>query len=285
MRSIVSDYELRLLKDLPSALNLLAADGAWRPIAGGTDLMVLFNGGKLPYRRLFSIRDIAELKQIEVSDDHIAIGAAVTYTQLRQHPLLRSEFPLLYQAAGWVGGVANQNRGTLGGNIANASPAADSSPMLLVYDAALELASSAAIRTVPYSAFHVSYRQTLLRPDELIARILLPRNAQGTSQYARKVGTRKAQAISKVCFAASANYEAGRLSGVRLAAGSVAPVPMRCFETERCLENAELTDELIRTARETLRSEIQPITDIRSTDGYRSSVTSNLLSEFLGSLL
>jgi CO/xanthine dehydrogenase FAD-binding subunit len=135
MRALVSEYDLVVPESMAEALSLLSAKAGWRPIAGGTDLMVLFNSGKLPYHRLLSIRELGELRAIEVTDRNVLIGAATTYTAIRKHPILDSEFPLLCQAASWTGAVANQNRGTLGGNIANASPAADSSPMLLAYSA------------------------------------------------------------------------------------------------------------------------------------------------------
>src|ERR1700761_6046506 len=136
MRSFLPDYDLVIPKDLREALELLASGETWRPLAGGTDLMVLLNAGKLPFRRLVSIQQLPELREIRVTDEYVELGAAVSYTRIRQNSLLQSEFSLLCDAASWTGGIANQNRGTIGGNIANASPAADSAPMLLVYDAA-----------------------------------------------------------------------------------------------------------------------------------------------------
>ena len=136
--------------------------------------------------------------------EHVTLGALTTYTEVQANPILREEFPMLCQAASETGGLAIQNRGTLGGNIANASPAADSPPALLAYDAAVELISSNAARWVPYVDFHTGYKQMIMRPDELLARIRLPRDSTEVHHYYRKVGTRKAQAISKVCFAATA---------------------------------------------------------------------------------
>ena len=283
MRALVSEYDLAIAKTLPDALHLLNSNEGWRPIAGGTDLMVLFNAGKLPYRRLVSIRELRELREIEASAKHVVIGAAATYTQIRSHPILQSEFPLLCQAASWTGAVANQNRGTLGGNIANASPAADSAPVLLAYDAELELASATGKRWLPYSAFHLGYKQMQLRDDELITNIRLARACENIVQYVRKLGTRKAQAISKVCLAAVAARTDGALHNVRVAVGSVAPMPLRCYATERELESRVLTPAVVAHARETILGEIHPITDLRSTERYRSQVTANLLGEFLES--
>lgn len=284
MRSYVPEFDLVAPPALEDALELLASGEGWRPIAGGTDLMVLFNAGRLPFRRLVSIRHLEGLRRIEIASDSIAIGAAVTYTQIRNHALLQDEFPMLCQAASWTGGVANQNRGTLGGNIANASPAADSAPVLLAYDAVLHLASARRRRFVAYKSFHRGYKLCDLSEDELIVAIELPRRAGSSTHYARKVGPRQAQAISKVSMAATAEYGAGVLQGVRIALGSVAPVPLRCVRTEAILSGRSISPDLITEAQAALRSEIAPIDDIRSTAAYRTQVSLNLLADFLGRL-
>ena len=279
MRSHAGEYDLVIAEHMPSALDLLARGEEWRPIAGGTDLMVLFNAGKLSARNLISVARIPELRAIQSDHASVLIGAAVTYTQLRASEILQGEFPLLVKAASWTGGIANQNRGTLGGNIANASPAADSAPPLLVYDAEIELQSQRGVRWIAYRDFHTGYKRMIMRPDELITRIRLPR-IRRIHQYSRKVGARKAQAIAKVCIAATAAVENGRMSDVRIALGSVAPVPLRCLQTEAALDGQPLNEETIRNAKETLRSEIQPISDIRSTSDYRLQVAVNVLEEF-----
>ncbi len=284
MRSCLPDYDLVASDSLQSTLGMLANGEGWHPIAGGTDLMVLLNAGKLPFRRLVSLRKLEELRQIVVSEASVTIGAAVTYTQIQRHPVLQSEFPLLCQAASWTGGVANQNQGTLGGNIANASPAADSAPPLLVHDAKIRLISLAGSRPVAYSDFHLGYKTFAMRPDELLYSIELPRRVPMWRYHGRKVGTRRAQAISKVAFAAAARLEYGQISDVRLAFASVAPVPLRCLATERLLTQKSLTQGAIADARQMLKSEITPISDIRSTAAYRSLVAQNLLVEFLETL-
>src|SRR4029077_3400618 len=164
---------------------------------GGTDVMVLYSAGKLANPKLVNIWNIPELRQIEVLPDWIRVGAACTYSALRAHEIVAREFSLLARAASWTGGIANQNRGTLGGNIANASPAADSLPSLLVYDAEVTLISARGERRVVYEAFHTGYKQTALAADELIRDISLPRRFSGYVSHARKVGARNAQAISK----------------------------------------------------------------------------------------
>jgi CO/xanthine dehydrogenase FAD-binding subunit len=188
---------------------------------------------------------------------------------------------MLCQAASETGGLAIQNRGTLGGNIVNASPAADSPPALLAYDAQVELLSLHAVRWMPYHEFHTGYKQMIMRPEELLARIRLPRARKGMTQYYRKVGTRKAQAISKVCFAAMALLTEGVMAEVRIALGSVAPVPLRCIQTEDALRGAKIEEDTIEKAKAVFAQEIVPIDDIRSTRNYRLRVGLNLLEDFL----
>jgi CO/xanthine dehydrogenase FAD-binding subunit len=283
MRAYVPDYDLAAPGKLHDALKLVA-DGA-RPIAGGTDLMVLFEAGKLPYRRLVSLAKLAELRGIAVSDEHVTLGAMCTYTEIRLNDVLQREFPLLVRAASWTGAVATQNRGTLAGNIANASPAADSPPALLVYDAELELISLSGSRWIPYSEFHTGYKTSVMRSDEIIGHIRFQRSTGGCPQYLRKVGTRRAQAIAKVALAGLAKINRGRIDRMRIALASVAPVPLRCSGTENMLAGRHLDLEVIDQAKALLAAEIAPITDIRSTDAYRRRVSVNLLEEFLMSLL
>jgi CO/xanthine dehydrogenase FAD-binding subunit len=282
MRSHLADFDLVVAPDLAGALRSVAE--GWRPIAGGTDLMVLFNAGRLPYPKLVSVAKLPELTGITVSTDSVTLGSAVTYSAIQRHPILQAEFPLLCKAASWTGGVANQNRGTLGGNIVNASPAADSPPALLVYDAELELLNEDGSRRIPYHEFHTGYKLMAMKPGELLVKIHLPRPPRKLEQYARKVGARKAQAISKICLNAVAEVDHSAIRFIRIALGSVAPVPLRCLKLEAALAGQVVNDSLIAHAREIIAQEIQPIDDIRSTSRYRSLVTQNLLSEFLGQL-
>jgi CO/xanthine dehydrogenase FAD-binding subunit len=283
MRAYVPEYDLVAPASLSEALGFVAAKR--RPIAGGTDLMVLFEAGKLPYRQLVSLHAIGELRGISANGECVTIGALATYTEIQRHEIIRREFPLLVRAASWTGAVATQNRGTLAGNIANASPAADSPPALLVYDAELELISARGSRWVPYAGFHTGYKTTVMTSDEIIGHIRLPRGTSGCVQYLRKVGARRAQAISKVALAGLAEIRAGKISRVRIALASVAPMPICCVETERVLTRRPLSAGLIAEAKEKIAAEIAPITDIRSTVEYRRIVSTNLLGEFLESLI
>lgn len=282
MRAYLPDYELKSPKDLGQALEILAeAPGVWRPFAGGTDLMVLFEAGRLAHKQFLNIWNLRELRGIEVTDEHVLLGALTTYTDIQQSEVLKGEFPMLCRAASETGGLAIQNRGTLGGNIVNASPAADSPPALLVYDAELELLSRAGSRWVSYEGFHTDYKKMNMRAEELLGRVRLPRAADGLRHYYRKVGTRKAQAISKICFAGAARATNGRIQDIRIALGSVAPTVIRAIKTEALLKGQAVDATLIRAAREAISVEIVPIDDIRSTAHYRVRVAANLLEDFL----
>jgi len=285
MRAYLPSYELTVAATLQDALGVLAKEpGVWRPFAGGTDLMVLLEADKLPHKNYLNIWNLKELRGIEVTASQVTLGALTTYTEVQQEQVLQKEFPMLCQAASETGGLAIQNRGTLGGNIVNGSPAADSPPALLVYDAEVELVSLKGARWVPYHQFHTGYKQMVIAPDELLTRIRLPRTTEQLQHYYRKVGTRKAQAISKVCFAGVARVSGERIEDLRIALGSIAPVPLRCVQTEEALRGHELTEATIDRARAVLANEIVPIDDIRSTSNYRHQVSLNLLEDFLQQL-
>jgi CO/xanthine dehydrogenase FAD-binding subunit len=282
MRAYVPSYQLTTATSLDDALALIANEpGVWRPFAGGTDLMVLLEAGKLPHRNYLNIWPLRELRGIEIDNNYVTLGALTTYTDVQANAVMQREFPMLCQAASETGGLAIQNRGTLGGNIVNASPAADSPPALLAYDAEIELVSRDGSRWISYDGFHTGYKQMNMRADELLARIRLPRNTSLLTHYYRKVGTRKAQAISKVCFAGVLRRDGARVAETRIALGSVAPIVLRAKQTEDAIRGKELNDETVRLARETLLREIAPIDDVRSTANYRLHVAANLLVDFL----
>jgi CO/xanthine dehydrogenase FAD-binding subunit len=288
MRSNVSDYSLTQPTTLTAALESLASDHTLTPIAGGTELMVALSAGRLAQKNLLSINHLKELRFIEVAADTLTIGSGTTFTDIRRHATIASDFPLLAQAASWTGSIANQNRGTLGGNIVNASPAADSPPALLAYDAILTLVSATGSRTLPYRDFHLGYKRTALRPGELLHSIQLERRYSAYVSYTRKVGTRNAQAISKVALACLALIQNGMIADIRIGAASLRETPTRCLAAESALLNQPITPEtlptLIAAARTALASEGRPIDDIRSTAKYRAAVAANLLEEFLHTL-
>jgi CO/xanthine dehydrogenase FAD-binding subunit len=282
MRAYLPGYELRAPANLDEALCLLDREPeAWMPFAGGTDLMVLLEFGKLRLGKFLSLWNLRELRGIEETPEHVTLGALTTYSEIQRNVILQREFPMLCQAARETGAVAIQNRGTLAGNIANASPAADSPPALLAYDGQVELISEGGKRWVPYREFHVGYKKTLMRSNELISRVRLSRLSKYSRQSYRKVGTRRAQAISKVCFAGVLQLEGMGIREVRLAFGSVATIPLRCHKTESTLRGQPIMAGLPEFAKETLWQELSPIDDFRSTADYRRRVAANLLEEFL----
>jgi CO/xanthine dehydrogenase FAD-binding subunit len=282
MRGNAEAHQLIAPGTLAGVLELLAAaPGEWTPIAGGTELMVAHAAGRLGAGKLVSLWGISDLRFIETKTDSIAIGAGATFRDLRADACISAQLPLLAKAASWIGCIANQSRATVGGNLVNGSPAADSSPALLVYDAEIELVSVRGRRRISYSAFHTGYKRNIMAPDELLYAIHLPLRFVHHRQYLRKVGTRRAMAISKVALAATALLEQGVLREIRLAAASLAPFPMRLQQTESVLLGRSIDSRTLQSARTALLAEAAPIDDIRSTAEYRKCVSANLLDEFL----
>jgi CO/xanthine dehydrogenase FAD-binding subunit len=282
MRGDAEAHEFVAPGTLAAVLELIAAaPGKWTPIAGGTELMVAHAAGRLPALKLVSLWGIPDLRFIETTPQSIAIGAGTTFTDMRADAVIASDLPLLARAAAWIGSIANQSRATLGGNLVNGSPAADSSPALLVYDAELELVSVRGHRRIPYSEFHTGYKKNVLASDELLYAIHVSRKFSAHRQYLRKVGTRRAMAISKVALGATARLEDGMVCELRLAAASLAAFPVRLYRTEDALRGKCVDTDSIRSARAALLAEVLPIDDIRSTAEYRSRVAANLLEEFL----
>lgn len=285
MRSNAAEYDLVAPDTLSEVLQAMA-DEQRTPIAGGTELMVALCAGRLPTRLFVSLHRLSQLRFLDSADaTTLRIGALTTFADLRQSTIVAQEFPLIAQTASWTGSVANQNRGTLGGNIANASPAADTPPALLVYDAELELVSMRGTRTVPYCDFHLDYKRTVLHHDELIQAVRLPRRFGGYRHFVRKVGTRNAQAVSKIALACVVRVENGTVAETRFAAASLLNRPARLPATEAALLHRNVRDaDSLQIAVAALRSECGPIDDIRSTARYRTQVACNLLEQFLTEL-
>jgi CO/xanthine dehydrogenase FAD-binding subunit len=285
MRGDAEAHDLIAPGSLAAVLELLAeAPGTWTPIAGGTELMVAHAAGRLPASKLVSLWGISDLRLIKSTSANITIGAGTTFTDMRSYAIIASDLPLLAKAAAWIGSIANQSRATLGGNLVNGSPAADSSPALLVYDAEVEIISVRGPRCIAYKDFHTGYKKNELAPDELLYAIHIPRRFAKHRQYLRKVGTRRAMAISKVAMGAGALIEDGVVSEVRIAAASLAPFPTRLYQAEDAICGKALDADSIQAARHALLAEARPIDDIRSTAEYRRRVAANLLEEFLTGL-
>jgi CO/xanthine dehydrogenase FAD-binding subunit len=285
MRGYVPGCEVKVPVTLAEALDVLAAEpGGWRPMAGGTDLMVLFNAGRMPAGRFLDLSRIEELRGIWEDETTLRFGALTTFSEMRDCPSVHRHLPNLVKSARATGALAIQNRGTLGGNIANASPAADTPPSLLAYGAELELVSLRGRRTVAYDAFHQGYKQMDLAVDELVAGIRVPKPQGLGFHFYRKVGTRQAQAISKLCLAAYARIEGGLIAEFRVGLGSLAPAPVRARRAEAMILGKPLTALQVTAAREALMADICPIDDIRSTVHYRRVVTANVFQQMLEEL-
>jgi CO/xanthine dehydrogenase FAD-binding subunit len=260
-------------RSLADAVKMLRDEGPLVPMAGCTDLYVALNFGTLHPTRFLNLWNLDSLRGIEVRGATLRIGALTTYTDIITSAAIRRRLPMLAAAAREIGGVQIQNRGTLGGNVANASPAGDTLPVLLAVDAVVELRSAAGTRRVPMTSFYTGYRQSVARPDELIVGFEIP--AVRGRQWFRKVGTRAAQAIAKIVVAGVWD-SARRDPRPRLAMGSVAPTPLRLSQTGEALgRGASLAE-----AQEILQREIAPIDDMRSTAEYRRNVAANLLGQF-----
>jgi CO/xanthine dehydrogenase FAD-binding subunit len=285
MRGDPHAHELIAPGSLAAVLELLASEpGHWTPIAGGTEIMVAHAAGRLAATRLVSLWGLSELRFLHSANHTISIGAGATFRDLRANATIAAHLPLLAKASSWIGSIANQSRATIGGNLVNGSPAADSSPALLVYDAEIELISSRGSRRVPYAAFHTGYKRNAMTPDELVYAVHIPLRFAQHRQYLRKVGTRRAMAISKVALAATARIEDHEIREIRLAAASLAAFPVRLYQTESALLGRQIDPDIIELASDALSHEAKPIDDIRSTAEYRKQVAFNLLAEFLTDL-
>jgi CO/xanthine dehydrogenase FAD-binding subunit len=265
------------------AENSAADDGAWRPLAGGTDLYVQMTGELgPPPTRLLDLWRLHELRGITAEAGALVLGALTTYTEIRRSAICREHVPALVAAAATIGAAQIQNRGTLGGNVANASPAGDTLPVLLAMDAELIAGSARGQRAIPAASFWPAYRQTALAPDELVLRIRLPLPARREVRF-RKVGTRRAQAISKVVLALAWREDTpgGPWRDVRVALGSVAATPIRAAATEAVMDGRNPTPETADLAAETLAGELQPIDDVRSTAEYRRTVAARVLHRLI----
>jgi xanthine dehydrogenase small subunit len=266
MTLATSALELRRPRSLDEALGMLRTDAPLTPIAGCTDVYVGLHFGTTPARRFIDLWPLDELRGIAAMGGGLRLGALATWSEVRESALVRERLPILSAAAAEIGGVQIQNRGTVGGNIANGSPAGDSLPVLAVADAVVVLRSVDGERRVPFTAFYTGYRATAARPDELIVAVEIPR-VDGR-QWFRKVGTRAAQAISKVVMAGI------RGDAPRIAVGSVAATVVRLPRTEAALRDG------IDAGQRALMDEIQPIDDVRSTAEYRKRVAANLLRQW-----
>lgn len=280
---MISKREVYSPRTLPEAYQRLQElNGRARLLAGGTDVMVQLHDHLNETPAYLNIWYLNELRGITDAGEYLRLGALTTHTQIIKSPLVKQHCAILIDAAKTVGGVQIQNRGTLGGNIVNASPAGDTLPILAACEAQLELGSARGIRVVAFNKFYTGYRQSVLAPDELVVAIRIPKMPSHTKLFFQKVGSRQALVISKVVVAGRAEVDGQRrLQTIALGIGSVAPTVMRLRQTEALLQNQILTETLLAIARQTVQQEIKPISDIRSTAHYRQEIAANLVVKFL----
>jgi CO/xanthine dehydrogenase FAD-binding subunit len=253
-------------------------------LAGGTDLMVLMNARQLEAGEFLDIWGVDALRGIREEGDSVRIGALTTFSEIVRSPLVGRHMPSLVAASKTIGAIQIQNRGTIGGNVVNASPAGDSLPVLAAYDAQLELGSARRIRLVDFNHFYLGYRTTALAPDELLLAVHLPKIKSGERDFFWKVGTRRAQAISKTVMAVKATVGGEVIESISIGVGSVAPTVIRTRSTEALLTQRKISIDLIESARISIAGEVSPITDLRSNEHYRRTVTGNILARILRGL-
>lgn len=265
------------------AVRLLAKHADALPIAGGTDLMVAWNAGGLAGRTFLDLSALRDWSRIRKAKGALVIGALATHTDLQRHPLVCRHLPLLAEACGTVGGVQIQNRGTIGGNIANASPAGDSFPPLAVYEATVVAVAARGRREIPLAQFFTGPKRTGLAPGELVEAVKIPLPARPPKRALfRKVGTRAAQAISKTVAAGLLWLRRdGTVEELRFALGSMAPTVRRLRSAEAFVKGQRLTPAVVREACALVAADVAPIDDVRSSADYRLAVSRNLLFRFL----
>jgi xanthine dehydrogenase small subunit len=286
MRTALSQLEVARPRDLAHALKLMAGGVRGErpiPMAGATDLLVYLNAGTPPPGRVYlDLWGLDDLRGVREDRRGLTVGALTTFSELREHAIVRRRLPALAAAAAEIGARQIQNRGTLGGNIANASPAGDSLPPLMALGAVVHTRSARSAREIPFAGFFRGYRDLELAPDELIVEIRVPYPPARVRQFFRKVGTRRAQSISKVVCAGLLRLDGrGAVDLVHLAYGSVAPVPLRVRRAEEALLGHRPTPAVVAEARAALGEDIAPIDDIRSDREYRLTVAGNLLEQFV----
>jgi CO/xanthine dehydrogenase FAD-binding subunit len=250
-------------------------------LCGGTDLIVKMKSGLADPKCLLDISDLEPLREIRDEDGRICIGTAVTESELLESPLIQQRLPLLSQVLSKLGSIQIRNRGTLGGNLVNASPAADSAIPLLLYDAEVVLQSADGERSLRTEEFLLGPGKTALGKGEFLREIVIPIPRADYTPFYHKVGRRKALTIAIASVGALLRMSDGAIEEIRLAAGSVAPTPIRLRRVEERMTGESLTPELIEEARALTADSVSPITDVRASADYRRTVTADLVTSFL----
>lgn len=257
-------------------LERLSAPGS-AILCGGTDLWVKIRAGLAAPETLLDISDLDELRAVQLVDGSIEIGAAVPEEDLLRSPILAEHLPLLVDVLRVLGSTQIRNRGTLGGNLVNASPAADSAIPLLLYEASVLLQRAGGERTVPLSEFFRAPSKTALDRGEFVRCLRVPVPGRSFTTFFHKVGKRRALTIAIASVGALLDVDDGRVVQARFAAGSVAPVPLRLEAVERLLVGSRLDANVIAEARTAALESVSPISDVRASADYRREVVADLV--------
>ncbi len=261
--------EIEVAQSLSHALELLSpADPLIRPVAGATDVILRLHAGRLAARQLVSIADLPELTFIASEPDALRVGAGTPITDLLAHPEVQAELPAAVQSGREFASPQIRNRATLGGNLGNASPAADMIPPLIAFGSTVTLRSARGQRTLPVEELFLGMGKTALAADELITEVKIPRRGKWFQAFA-KFGSRSANIISVVNAALCLKLDGDRISQARVAYGSVAPKPLRASAVEKALTGQKLTEALVEQVGEAVRQDAKPIDDVRGSRRYK----------------
>lgn len=271
---IIPDLKYHKPRTLNEALKLMRELEDVKPIAGGTDLIVDLKIERIKLKNLVDISEIRELKKIEISDEEIIIGASTTLQELIENEKLKSEIPVLIEAIENMGSWQIRNMATIGGNICNASPAADTAPPLMILNSKLKVKSFDNERIIDIERFFHGPRKTDLKNDEILTEIIIPRNTLEMGMKFLKLGRRRAHTLSIVAVATAIKLKDNVIEDVKIALNSIAPTPIRAYKTEKTLINSDLSE--INEKIKILNDEIKPISDIRASAEYRREMAIKL---------
>jgi len=269
-------FELLRPRTLVGALEMMATLELAQPLSGGTDLIPTFKDLGCKSKNLVDLSLIQELNGVIEENDRILIGPTTTHAQILTSKLIAEKAPALHDAARWIGSVQIRNRGTVGGNICNASPAADTAPPLLVHAAEVQMSSLDDTRWVPLHNFFAGPKMTILEPIELLTSLRFPIVKSAASSFQR-IGRRKGFTLSVVNTAVYVEREEENLKEVRVALGSVAPTPLRIFKVEDEFRGKGMSEELVNAVAKTCMENVKPIDDVRGTAEYRRDMVAVLI--------
>jgi xanthine dehydrogenase FAD-binding subunit len=287
---MIQEIDFMQPKDLREAVELLdkyQKQGKARLIAGGTDIIPGFHQEAPRFKDielLIDIHGLKELKIIERENNHVIIGAGVTFSELTRHPVIKEFYPLLAKAAGSIGSVQIRNRATIAGNFVNNAPCADSVPSLLVYDAEIQIQSSNQKRGVSLEDFLLKPYKTQLRPDEIVTRVVLPVPGNDYRGDFYKLGRRRGVAISRISLALLTDIQNSVIRDLRIASGAVTPIGMRFIQLEKSARGEKVSTDLYKRLAQELGQQILDITGLRWSTDYKLPVVQQMFYQLLESI-